>query len=160
MIHFSHYTSGSGTFPPPGHWNDIACDLIIEHNLDELESARTLAVLNIALMDAGISCWDTKYNYCCFALGWPIRRSPRLSASRLFLPIPRGMQPFPVQLRRSWPAYFPAQKDRLLSMADEAALSRLYGGIHYRFDNDKGLESGRMIGRVAIKMVMNEDCND
>ncbi|HNQ54400.1 MAG TPA: hypothetical protein PKG66_03245 [Methanothrix sp.] len=45
-------------------------------------------------------------------------------------------------------------------MADEAALSRLYGGIHYRFDNDKGLESGRMIGRVAIKMVMNEDCND
>jgi len=55
---------------------------------------------------------------------------------------------------------FPAQKDRLLSMADEAALSRLYGGIHYRFDNDKGLESGRMIGRVAIKMVMNEDCND
>jgi hypothetical protein len=70
------------------------------------------------------------------------------------------MQPFPVQLRRSLPAYFPAQKDRLLSMADEAALSRLYGGIHYRFDNDKGLESGRMIGRVAIKMVMNEDCND
>jgi len=59
MIHFSHYISGSGTFPPPGHWNDIACDLIIEHNLDELESARTLAVLNIALMDAGISCWDT-----------------------------------------------------------------------------------------------------
>jgi len=105
MIHFSHYISGSGTFPPPGHWNDIACDLIIEHNLDELESARTLAVLNIALMDAGISCWDTKYHYCCCALGWPIRRSPRLSASRLFLPIPRDMQPFPVQLRRSWPAY-------------------------------------------------------
>jgi hypothetical protein len=31
-------------------------------------------------------------------------------------------------------------------MAEEAALSRLYGGIHFRFDNEVGLEGGRGIG--------------
>jgi len=43
-------------------------------------------------------------------------------------------------------------------MAEEAAASRLYGGIHYRFDNEEGLESGRMIGRAAVEMVMKEGC--
>ncbi|MBI2924803.1 MAG: hypothetical protein HYY24_03755, partial [Verrucomicrobia bacterium] len=30
--------------------------------------------------------------------------------------------------------------------ADEAAVSRLYGGIHFRFANEDGLESGLGIG--------------
>jgi membrane-associated phospholipid phosphatase len=155
-----YWADGSGTYTPPGHWNDIACDLITEHNLDELESARTLAVLNIALMDAGISCWDTKYHY------WLLR--PWMADPEISTPI--GKPPFPSYTSGHatfsgaastvLACIFPTQKDRLLSMADEAALSRLYGGIHYRFDNDKGLESGRMIGGMAIKMVMKEDCND
>jgi len=36
-------------------------------------------------------------------------------------------------------------------MADEAAISRLYGGIHYRFDNDAGLDLGRRIGAVTLR---------
>ena len=34
-------------------------------------------------------------------------------------------------------------------MADEAAVSRLYGGIHFRSDNDAGLELGRRVGGEA-----------
>jgi hypothetical protein len=36
-------------------------------------------------------------------------------------------------------------------MAEEAALSRLYGGIHYRFDNEVGLRIGREIGRRTVE---------
>jgi membrane-associated phospholipid phosphatase len=37
--------------------------------------------------------------------------------------------------------------------AAEAAVSRLYGGIHYPFDNDDGLSSGRCIGDMIRKRV-------
>jgi len=37
--------------------------------------------------------------------------------------------------------------------ATEAALSRLYGGIHYLFDDNGGLESGECIGRTIIARV-------
>jgi hypothetical protein len=36
------------------------------------------------------------------------------------------------------------------AQAEEAALSRLYGGIHFRRDNKAGLRLGRRIGRVAL----------
>jgi hypothetical protein len=57
------WADGGGTFTPPGHWNRIATDASLGSNQNLIESARTLALLNIALADAGISCWDTKYEY-------------------------------------------------------------------------------------------------
>ena len=36
-------------------------------------------------------------------------------------------------------------------MAEEAAISRLYAGIHYRSDNEAGLELGRRVGAVAVR---------
>ena len=57
------WADGGGTFTPPGHWNRIGADTSLASNQNLIESARTLALLNIALADAGISCWDTKYAY-------------------------------------------------------------------------------------------------
>jgi membrane-associated phospholipid phosphatase len=45
---------------------------------------------------------------------------------------------------------FPAQADELAAMAEEAAISRLYGGIHFRSDNEVGLALGRRVGHFAI----------
>ena len=33
----------------------------------------------------------------------------------------------------------------------EAAMSRLYGGIHFRFDNDLGIESGKRVGELVVQ---------
>ena len=38
-------------------------------------------------------------------------------------------------------------------MAEECAASRLYGGIHYVFDNDKGLQVGKAIGDNVNKEI-------
>jgi hypothetical protein len=40
-------------------------------------------------------------------------------------------------------AFFPAERARLDAMAEEGGISRLYGGIHYRFDVEAGLALGR-----------------
>ena len=36
-------------------------------------------------------------------------------------------------------------------MAEEASMSRLYGGIHYRFDAEKGVEEGQNVARLGIE---------
>jgi hypothetical protein len=45
---------------------------------------------------------------------------------------------------------FPSERDRLEGIAEEAAVSRLYGGIHYRFDKDAGMALGRAAAAKAL----------
>ncbi|MFB8829781.1 Ig-like domain-containing protein [Azotobacter sp. CWF10] len=57
------WADGSGSYTPPGHWNQIAAQLIEQSDSDIFASARTFAMLNIALADTSIAAWDTKYTY-------------------------------------------------------------------------------------------------
>ena len=45
---------------------------------------------------------------------------------------------------------FPAGATQFDAMKDEAAVSRLYGGIHYRSDIEVGKEHGKRIGGYTI----------
>jgi hypothetical protein len=47
-------------------------------------------------------------------------------------------------------AAFPSERERLAQVAEEASLSRLYAGIHYRFDMVAGLALGRAAAERAI----------
>jgi hypothetical protein len=47
-------------------------------------------------------------------------------------------------------ALFPSDGDRLAAMADEAGESRLYAGIHYRFDKDAALGIARQVAALAL----------
>ena len=47
-------------------------------------------------------------------------------------------------------AFFPGQRAQLDAMVIEAGLSRMYGGIHYRFDIEAGQELGRSVARFTI----------
>ena len=145
-----YWSDGAGTATPPGHWNAIAADLAERHHLDEERATQMFAFLNMALMDAGIACWDAKYTY------WLIRPS---QADPL-ITTPVGLPNFPSYVSGHATfsgaastllgAVFPSARRDLQAMADEAAMSRLYGGIHYRFDNDQGLALGRKIGALAV----------
>ena len=53
----------SYTVTPPGHWNDIARSIMLQRKDSLAENARAFALLNIAMADAGIVCWDTKYAF-------------------------------------------------------------------------------------------------
>ena len=57
------WANGAGTETPPGHWNRIALLVAAERNLGLTEKARLLALVNLALADAAISCWETKYAF-------------------------------------------------------------------------------------------------
>jgi membrane-associated phospholipid phosphatase len=47
-------------------------------------------------------------------------------------------------------ALFPSRADGLWGLAEEAGISRIYGGIHYRFDMDAGLTIAKQMGAWAL----------
>lgn len=51
----------SFTVTPPGHWNQIAQNVATNSANTLIEKARLFALLNLAMADAGIACWDAKY---------------------------------------------------------------------------------------------------
>jgi membrane-associated phospholipid phosphatase len=144
------WADGAGTVTPPGHWNQIAADLIARYHLSERRAAEVLALMNMALMDAGIACWDAKYTY------WLLR--PSQADHQITTPV--GLPNFPSYVSghatfsgaasEVLAAMFPAERQHLRAMAEEAAMSRLYAGIHYRFDNEMGLRVGRSIAALAL----------
>ena len=143
------WADGAGTPTPPGHWNQIASDLLREHCTDAATAAQVLAWMNAAMMDAGICCWSDKY------LRWLLRPSQADPAITTPVGLPSfpsytsGHASFSGAAAELLGTFFPCERAALHAMAEEAAVSRLYGGIHYRFDSDRGLDVGRRIGEIA-----------
>ena len=151
-----YWADGPGTVTPPGHWNVIALDLVREAGWGTLATARLFAALNTAQADAFIACWDAKYAY------WSLR--PVTAIRELIDPSWLSYittPPFPSYVSGHattsgaassvLSSFFPTRGDDLATMAEEAAISRLYGGIHFRSDNDVGLELGRRVGTDAVQ---------
>ena len=57
------WADGPSTPTPPGHWNFIAAPYIRQAEFSEVRAARAFALLNMALHDAAVGCWDAKYLY-------------------------------------------------------------------------------------------------
>ncbi len=152
QLHIAQFwADGAGTYTPPGHWNDIACTIIATRRVNELRTARALGLMNMAIMDAGISCWEAKYTY------WLLRPSQADGAITLPIGLPNfpsytsGHSTFSGAAAEVLGYLFPDLRSSMRAMADEAGISRLYGGIHYRFDSEAGLIAGRGIAQLAIQ---------
>ena len=143
------WADGPGSYTPAGRWNKIAADLVAREALDEARAARCFALLNLALMDAGIACWDSKFHY---GLLRPSQADPAIKT-------PVGLPNFPsyTSAHASFSGagagllteLFPREQAFLQAKAEEAAVSRMYGGIHYRFDADSGLAQGRAVAALV-----------
>ncbi len=146
-----YWDDGAGTSTPTGHWNAIACGLIQNYSLDELRSARTLALMNTATEDAGICCWIAKYEY------WelrPITADPTIKtafATPNFPSYTSGHSDFSGAAAGVLSYIFPKEQSQLQGQAQQASLSRLYASIHYRFDCDQGLKVGSEVAQRAIQ---------
>jgi len=57
------WSDPAGTFDPPGHWNQIAGTAAVASHAGLEDSARTFALLDMALADAGVEAWGVKYEY-------------------------------------------------------------------------------------------------
>lgn len=144
------WADGLGTSTPPGHWNQIGLDLFRKANMSEVRMARSLALLNTAIEDAGICCWDTKYYYF---YPRPNQVDPSIKTATgtpNFPSYTSGHSTFSAAAASVLSYLFPEEKTKLEAMAKEASESRIYGAIHYRFDCEIGLTCGKKIGDYAV----------
>jgi membrane-associated phospholipid phosphatase len=162
------------TFTPAGHWIAIVLQIADRDRLPAERIAATLARLGVAQADAFIACWATKFRYNLLRPVTYIRRhiDPKWEPLLLTPPFPEYTSGHSTQSGaastvltaefgdgfafddathvdeglpvRAFPSFAAA--------AEEAALSRLYGGIHYPFGNQKGLEQGRAVGAFATAL--------
>ncbi|MGE0417784.1 MAG: Ig-like domain-containing protein, partial [Acetobacteraceae bacterium] len=174
------WADGGGSSKPPGHWNLIAQQVAQQMGNSLSANVRLFAQLNVALADAGIAGWLTKYTYDTWR---PIQAAEDadLIGNPLADSVP-GWQPLLVT--PAHPEYvsghstfsgaaaavliaafgdnvsFSDTSENLPGVtrnftsftqaADEAGRSRIYGGIHFEFSN----ANGRVLGDSVAQAVM------
>jgi membrane-associated phospholipid phosphatase len=149
------WADGAGTFTPPGHWNAIASELLETHPLSLDREALLFATLNTAQADAFICAWLTKYTYWSLRPVTAIQREldPTWTPLITTPPFPSyisGHSTTSAAAATVLSNFFPDEAEQLAAWAAEAAVSRLYGGIHFRSDNETGLEVGAAVGAAAV----------
>ncbi len=124
---------------------------ILEYGLSPLESAYAAAVFHTARFDGIIAAWDGKYNY------WGIRPfqydpdfKPILIDTPNFPGYPAGHTTVAGSLSRVLAFLFPKDEQLFYEMASECSESRFEGGVHFRTDNEVGLEVGYQVGQQVI----------
>jgi len=166
--HSGHMMYGNKKITPGGHWIGITAIASRQSSADEVLTAKAYALTAIALYDAFISCWDEKYRSSYIR---PVTAINELidDSWMPYLQTP----PFPeytsghstitaaaaTVLTKIYGDNFAFQDtsdlkyigmqrhfDSFNEAAAEASISRVYGGIHYRFSVDTGAEMGKKLG--------------
>lgn len=168
-----HMNIGFKKISPGGHWMNITGIATSKANLDLDKGIMVHSLVAATLMDAFISCWDEKYRSS--------RVRPETVINRLFDPQWQPLlqtPPFPeytsghsvistavaetltfllgenFSFRDDTEVIFelPTRDFKSFRQAsEEAAVSRLYGGIHYRDAIENGQEQGRAIGTFILE---------
>ena len=153
------WADGVSTPTPSGHWNFIAVPYITAAQQSEVRAARTFALINMAMHDAAVACWEAKYFYF----------NPRPSQMDPSIRTMTGLPNFPSYV--SGHSVFSAAASDVLSylfpngatyfdqQMQEAAMSRLYGGIHYRSDIEEGKTHGKRVGDFTVAFAKIDGAN-
>jgi hypothetical protein len=145
------WADGVSTPTPPGHWNFIAWEYLRDANFSEVRTARVFALLNMSQLDAAVACWDTKFFY------FNPRPSQMDPAIRTVVGLPNfpsytsGHSTFSAAAATVLSYLFPSGTTYFETQMEEAALSRLFGGIHYRSDIEVGKDHGRRVGGYTVR---------
>jgi membrane-associated phospholipid phosphatase len=139
-------------FWSPAHrWNEMLTDTQVAKNLFGPAGIRAFAMLNVALYDASIAAWDSKYAHN--------RRRPGESDPQLVTALPAPRSPsYPCEHSVAAGAgaavlahLFPDDAQRFTAAAEEASRSRVMAGVAYPSDARAGLELGRAVGARVVE---------
>ena len=170
-----HVMHATKKITPGGHWIGIVGVASRKANADLMKSIEAYTITAIALADGFISCWDEKYRSNLtrpetvinehYDESWvPILQTP---------PFPEYTSGHSVISRAAAVALtsvfgddfaydddveleygLPIRKYRsFLHASEEAAISRLYGGIHFRPAIDEGVKQGEQVGNLIVDRI-------
>ena len=151
------WAGGQGTPLPAGVWDQVMLEYVPDQGLSVPRQTRVFALLNTAMADAGVASWDAKFAYwgprpenAIRDLGLDPDWEPYLDTP-FFPAYVSGHSTYSGAAGEVLAHLFPDDAKLWRDKADEAGISRLYGGIHVRSDNVHGLRMGREIGRLTVQ---------
>lgn len=145
------------------YWRDVLHQKIFEYNLhlNPPRAARLYAITAIGIYDGFVSCWDAKYTY------WGIRPDqydttyrPAILHTPPFPGYPSGHASVGGVMSELYSYFFPADRNLFRRKAKEGAESRFQAGIHFRSDNEVGLELGKKVGAEIIKKISQDGAGE
>lgn len=146
----------AGSVTPPGLWNILVREHLQQYQVEVTRYYRILALMNMAMHDALVAGWRTKLTHWTERPHTAVRREIDQDFVPL-LPTP----PFPGYVSGHavvsgaaaavLSQLLPDAAAKWQALANEAAMSRLWGGIHPRYDNDEGLALGRRVATLCLK---------
>ena len=170
-----HVMFATKKFSPAGHWMNIVGIAAKEAKADFPTTVAAYTETSIALFDAFISCWDEKFrsNYVrpetvinkYLGEEWrpyiqtppfPSYTSGHATTSAAAAEVMTDWFGDKLSFTDTSSLEFGIESRRIVSFreaAKEAAMSRLYGGIHYRFDNTEGNINGKKIGEFIVQRI-------
>ena len=171
-----HVMFATKKFSPPGHWMNIVGIAAHRANADFKITVTAYALTSIALFDGFISCWDEKYrsNYIRpetvinekISGDWhpyiqtppfPSYTSGHSTISAAAAEVMTSLFGDKMSFTDTSLLEFGIANREIKSFRDaalEASISRLYGGIHYRFDLDSGNAMGKRVGEIVVKKLI------
>ena len=179
MNQTGHVMFATKKITPGGHWMGIAGIACQKIEADLMRTAHIHAIVSIGLYDAFISCWDEKYRSALIRPetvineymdpDWiPALQTPPFpehtsghsvistAAAVLLTDLFGDNFSFTddVEVKYGLPE---RQFDSFMQASGEAAISRLYGGIHYRPAIEDGVTQGRKVGRLVGEELLGEE---
>lgn len=149
-----YWAAGMGTVTLPGMWLQIARELVLREGLPLREAATIYAALGVALHDAAVACWETKYHYW---LARPIQAMEPIDSAwePLLQTPPHPSYPsdhasFSGAAAAVLGVAFPEDAAELARQAEAASRSQVLGGIHWPIDGQAGLEQGRLVAERVL----------
>lgn len=168
-----HVEFGLKKISPGGHWIGITGIACLKSGLPLFQTAMVHALVAITLADSFIACWDEKYRSNRIRPETVIHRliDPRWKPLLQTPPFPEYLSGHSVcsnaaasMLTTIFGDGFsfldhtevefglPTRQFSSFNLAaEEAAISRLYGGIHFRDAIELGKWQGRKVGSLAVK---------
>jgi hypothetical protein len=157
------FRSTANAFHFASQQDDILSKKIFEYNLhlNPPRAARLYAIAAIGYYDGFTACWDAKYTY------WGIRPNqydttfrPVLFHTPPFPGYPSGHAMIGGVMGELYSYFFPADSAYFQKIAKDGAESRFQGGIHFRSDNEVGLDMGRKVAAKIIQKVKDDGADD
>jgi len=167
----------------PVGWNRIALSVSEVNDLSLSNNARLLALLNVAMADAVIACWEAKYYYSFWRPVTAIRLAdtdgnPGTTVDPTWTPLlttpahpdyPSGHATVSRSAKSVLTAYFGDETgfstttevlpgvtrnySNFTQAVDEAFNARIYGGIHFRTACRDGQATGAQVGDLVVNTV-------
>ncbi len=147
LLQIAYWNAGA----PVYRWNQIAIDALVKRGIPANIAFRDLALLHVAIYDATIAAWDSKYTYNRLR---PSEVDPSLTTVFDNPDSPSYPSEYAVTAGAavailSW--LFPEDAQMFQDKVQEAVNSRLLAGVEYPSDIEAGLALGQQVAELVIE---------